>query len=169
MSLYKRFFGSRADRRGTDAELTVDLDLDFSEYVEGIREALAAFVAHARKAGLDAPVPTAPEWTVRQLLAHQGMVHRWATGTSWAASPTRGTTRPRGWRAGPGDLAARRRARPDQGAAERAPRPRGAGLPEERAGPRQFWARRQCHETTIHSVDARGARSAGCPGRRTPR
>ena len=46
--------------------------------MEGIRTALAGFVSFARKAGLDAPVPTAPEWNVRQLLAHQGMVHRWA-------------------------------------------------------------------------------------------
>ena len=60
-------------------EFTLDLDVDFSEHLEGIRDALAAFVNHARKAGLDTRVPTAPEWTVRELLAHQGMVHRWAT------------------------------------------------------------------------------------------
>ena len=29
-----------------------------------------------RRAGLDAPVPTAPGWNVRDLVAHQGMVHR---------------------------------------------------------------------------------------------
>ena len=33
----------------------------------------------SRAAGADAPVPTCPGWTVRDLLAHQGMVHRWAT------------------------------------------------------------------------------------------
>ena len=29
--------------------------------------------------------------------------------------------------------------------------------------PRQFWARRQCHETTIHSVDAQGAQLGRFP------
>ncbi len=69
---------SRAARHALDAELSVDISLDFSECVEGIRGALAGFVSYARKAGLDAPVPTAPDWTVRDLIAHQGMVHRWA-------------------------------------------------------------------------------------------
>ena len=75
----RHLFKRRAARLEQDAELAVDIDLDFSECVEGIRTALAGFVSFARKAGLDAPVPTAPEWNVRQLLAHQGMVHRWAT------------------------------------------------------------------------------------------
>ena len=36
---------------------------------------------------LGAPVPTCPEWTLRELVAHQGEVHRWATDTvtgAWA-------------------------------------------------------------------------------------
>src|SRR4051812_18708347 len=59
--------------------MSVDFSVDFSEYLEALREALDSFVANAREAGLDAPVPTAPEWDVRRLIAHQGMVHRWAT------------------------------------------------------------------------------------------
>ena len=34
--------------------------------------------------------------------------------------------------------------------------------------PREFWARRQCHETTIHAVDALAARWAASRGPRTP-
>ena len=34
---------------------------------------------NAARAGLGAPVPTCPGWTVRDLVAHQGMVHRWAS------------------------------------------------------------------------------------------
>ena len=122
------FFGSRADRRGTDAELAMDLDLDFSERMEGIRNALAAFVSHARKAGLDAPVPTAPEWTVRDLVVHQGMVHRWAAAHVRGKEPTRQALDAEGMAVGgPGDLAARRRPRPDQGDCRaRQRRPRGA-------------------------------------------
>nr|BFE82787.1 hypothetical protein GCM10020093_053880 [Planobispora longispora] len=33
----------------------------------------------AAQAGLDAPVPTCPGWTVQDLLDHTGGVHRWAT------------------------------------------------------------------------------------------
>ena len=64
----------------------MDLDVDFSEHVEGIREGLAAFVDHAHHAGLDTAVPSAPGWTVRDLVAHQGMVHRWATATLTGAT-----------------------------------------------------------------------------------
>ena len=45
-------------------------------------EVLAAagdqLAARAERAGVEAPVPTCPEWTVEQLVAHQGTVHRWA-------------------------------------------------------------------------------------------
>ncbi|HEU5454938.1 MAG TPA: maleylpyruvate isomerase N-terminal domain-containing protein, partial [Nocardioides sp.] len=41
--------------------------------------AAGRFAAHARDAGLDASVPTCPGWVVLDLVAHQGMVHRWAT------------------------------------------------------------------------------------------
>ena len=164
MSLYKRFFGSRADRRGTDAELTMDLDLDFSECMEGIRNALAAFVSHARKAGLDAPVPTAPEWTVRDLVVHQGMVHRWATGHVL------------GKESDPEALKAEGMASPDpviwlhdggldliRALQSASPDLEAMVFLKNAPAPRQFWARRQCHETTIHSVDAQGAQLGRFP------
>ncbi len=111
------------------------------------------------EAGLEADVPTCPDWTVRRLIGHQGMVHR------WAAANLRGRDdRDRRHRAG---RAAQRRAR--RLAAYGRHRPgrgdhRGAGgrahdrLPQRRArAPLDFWARRQCHETTIHAVDALAA------------
>lgn len=39
-------------------------------------EPLAATVAGA---DLDAAVPTCPQWVLRDLVRHVGMVHRWAT------------------------------------------------------------------------------------------
>ena len=53
-------------------------ELPLPRHLEGLRAAMVAFVRYADRAGLDAPVPTCPDWTVRDLVAHQGMVHRWA-------------------------------------------------------------------------------------------
>ncbi|WP_181009911.1 maleylpyruvate isomerase N-terminal domain-containing protein [Ornithinimicrobium sufpigmenti] len=49
-----------------------------AEHLAGLRMAVEAMARHATEAGLDADVPTCPRWTVRKLVAHQGMVHRWA-------------------------------------------------------------------------------------------
>ena len=155
----RHLFKRRAARLEQDAELAVDIDLDFSECVEGIRTALAGFVSFARKAGLDAPVPTAPEWNVRQLIAHQGMVHRWATAN---VNGVRGRLRARceaeGLEAADPVLWLR-----DGGlrlikALQEAPEDLEAPVFLKNApDPRHFWARRQCHETTIHSIDAQSA------------
>ena len=53
-------------------------DLPLAAHLEGLRAALVAFTRYVDHAGLRAPVPTCPDWTVRNLVAHQGMVHRWA-------------------------------------------------------------------------------------------
>ena len=53
-------------------------DLPLAAHLEGLRTALVAFVRYADRAGLRGGVPTCPDWTVRNLIAHQGMVHRWA-------------------------------------------------------------------------------------------
>jgi len=136
----------------------LDIDLDISEYLEGIRGALAGFIDYAHHAGLDTPVPTTPEWDVRALIAHQGMVHRWATaqirGTSvdTAALEAEGleSRDPVIW-LHEGGL---RLVKTLQDAPEDLEAP--VFLPNA-PSPRQFWARRQCHETTIHSVDALAA------------
>ncbi len=139
-------------------DLSVDLSMDLSELLEGIRQALVEFVEHARRAGLATPTLTAPDWTVAQLIAHQGMVHRWADALV------------RGERVDPSSFEA-------EGLAAEDPLEwlRLGGLrvidtildaPEDleapvflndAPAPRQFWARRQCHETTIHAVDALSA------------
>src|SRR5690348_4824386 len=55
--------------------------MELHRHLDGFREALDAFAAHATTAGMGAPVPTTPDWDVRRLVAHQGLVHRWATAT----------------------------------------------------------------------------------------
>ncbi len=133
-------------------------DVDLSEHLEGLRAALAAFVDHAGRAGLDAAVPTAPDWCVRDLVAHQGMVHR------WAAAHVRGTA------SDPQALEAEGLESADpllwlhDGALDVIDAIQSASddlsvlvFLHDAPPPRQFWARRQCHETTIHAVDALSA------------
>jgi uncharacterized protein (TIGR03083 family) len=115
--------------------------------------------AAAAEAGPDAKVPTCPDWQVRDLLRHTGVVHRWAT--SFIAE---GHTSPRpegglpdldgtalldwfrdGHRRLVDTLAT---APPDVECWHFLPAP----------SPLAFWARRQAHETTVHRVDAESAR-----------
>ena len=132
--------------------------LTATRHLDGLREAMLAFVRYGDRAGLSAPVPTCPGWTVRELVAHQGMVHR------WAAANLRGRS------ADPDQLERSGLAAPDplewlaDGAIDLATAWAKAPVDvrtvvflEDAPRPKQFWARRQCHETTIHAVDALAA------------
>lgn len=116
-------------------------------------------IRFAEAAGLDAPVPTCPSWDVRALVAHQAMVHRWATahlrGEDPEAVPNQTTLRTevddllglaREWL--DGVVAALADAPPDLQAMT---------FLNDAPSPLGFWARRQAHETTIHLVDALAA------------
>lgn len=122
----------------------------------------------AASAGLDAPVPTCPEWDVRDLVTHQGMVHR------WAEAQLRGEPEPdtdafvaaaRAAASGPELLAwfddgvdtllATIAAVPDDVQAR--------VFLKDAPPPRRFWARRQAHETTIHAADAVAAALGRAP------
>ena len=133
--------------------------LPLARHLEGLRSAMVAFVRYADRAGLRAPVPTCPEWTVRDLVAHQGMVHR------WAAALVRGERD-----VDPDAFEAEGRDEPDplewlrDGVVElaetltRSPADATAIVfLDDAPAPREFWARRQCHETTVHAVDALSA------------
>ncbi|NNG20553.1 maleylpyruvate isomerase family mycothiol-dependent enzyme [Naumannella sp. ID2617S] len=139
--------------------------IDWEELGDGIGRAGTVLRANATSAGLDAPVPTCPDWTVRDLVVHQGMVHRWATDVLLG----------RGMSDGSAHTEAGRQATDlldwfDDGWAELLSTLGGA--PENldvpfflRTGdsPRVGWARRQCHETSIHAVDALAARLGRTP------
>lgn len=122
------------------------------------------FATHARAAGADAPVPTCPGWTVRDLVAHQGMVHRWATAVVRGQDPRtvdhaaleaqgRDDPDPVAWlERGAADLVR---------AIETAPADLAVMTFLREAPPaRAFWARRQCHETSVHALDALAAATA---------
>ena len=140
-------------------------DLTLAGHLEGLRAAVVAFVRHAERAGLDTHVPTCPDWSVRRLVAHQGMVHRWAAAvlrgqrTDADASELEGrsTADPLGWlEDGALDLVAAIHEAPED--------VRTVVFLNDAPAPRQFWARRQCHETTVHAVDALSAALGRYPG-----
>jgi uncharacterized protein (TIGR03083 family) len=136
----------------------VPTSLTTAEHLAALRDAVAAFARRAEEAGLDVPVPTCPDWTVRRLVGHQGMVHRWAAANLRGGSIEIDATERAGRRApspvdwlrdGAIDLVAA-----ITGAAEDV---RTIVFLNDAPPPRAFWARRQCHETTIHAVDALSA------------
>jgi uncharacterized protein (TIGR03083 family) len=134
--------------------------MPFDGCLEVIADAGAELVARAGAADVGAVVPTCPDWSVADLLAHQGMVHRWAAGNvrlDDAAVPDEAEI----LRTVPSDqllswfldgvadlLRALREAAPDVAAVV---------FLKDAPPPRHFWARRQAHETTIHAVDALAA------------
>lgn len=134
--------------------------LGFQQYLALIERAAAALAARAEQAGLDAPVPTCPRWTVADLVAHQGMVHRWAasnlrmdgTGVPSKTQVLRDVPPEEliGWLSdGAHQLLATLRSVDPEVAA--------MVFLNDAPSPRQFWARRQAHETTIHAVDSQAA------------
>jgi uncharacterized protein (TIGR03083 family) len=134
------------------------------EHLAGLDAAVDRMAVWSRSAGVDAPVPTCPGWTVRDLLAHQGMVHRWATAVVRGDDPAgvddaaieaegRASGDPVGWLLdGALPLVDALRAAPDDLAV--------MTFLKEAPPARAFWARRQCHETTVHALDARAALEA---------
>ena len=133
--------------------------MEVAAHIEGLRREGALMTAAVEATDAAAPVPTCPEWRVRDLVHHLGGVHRWATGyvadartEIWNVSfddivgtwPTDDALA--GWlRDGCTTLAdALTAAPPDLQCWTflRAP------------SPLAMWARRQAHETAIHRVDA---------------
>ena len=109
------------------------------------------------------PVPSCPDWTVRDLVAHLGNVHAWAEQIVRANDPGLGEVDPEG------DLAtwyAERAARLCATLAAVDPaRPTWNFVGQGEVA--SFWVRRQLHETTMHTVDldlARGAAPRVDPG-----
>lgn len=136
----------------------------FAEQLDAIGAATAVIVESLDAAGPKTAVPTCPDWTLRDLIGHVGMVHRWA-GTIVANGITQNpdiTIEPApahdlaGWLIdGSERLVETIAAAPDDLQA--------LVIFKAALTPKQFWARRQAHETTIHSVDALSARLGRIP------
>jgi uncharacterized protein (TIGR03083 family) len=54
--------------------------MNIAEHITALDSAGQRLAAAAEAAGPDAAVPSCPEWVVRDLVRHQGGVHRWAAG-----------------------------------------------------------------------------------------
>jgi len=143
--------------------------LTFEDYVDALYSAAERLQAELVDVPDDRAVPTCPAWSVRELVAHTGMVHRWATDIVRGSLDPRDTEAateqyendgmqvddPGAWLlAGAGDLAR---------ALEDAPEDLERFFLRDAAPAKVAWARRQCHETTIHAVDALSARINGFP------
>ncbi len=139
------------------------------ELGDGIGRAATVLRANAGATSLATPVPTCPGWDVLDLVVHTGMVHRWAAASVVPPASAAGRVDPEEHeRAGRG--AADVLDWFDEGATALlqalADAPDDLETPvflREAPPARLFWARRQCHETTIHAVDALAARLGRCP------
>jgi len=143
----------------------VPTSLTFDEHLAALGASGSRLVATAVATGLEAPVPSCPAWNVRALLAHQTMVHRWAAatvrGTDPDEVPNQTTIRetvddlPTYYRDGLAMIGMALRTAPDDLKA--------MTFLNDAPPPRQFWVRRQAHETTIHLIDAMSANLGRLP------
>lgn len=136
--------------------------MDTAAHLDHLTREVDLLAEAAERAGPDAPVPTCPDWTVRDLLAHTGEIYR------WAARVLRGEQQdfPTSWpdvadaelvdrlRAGAGEAAGLLRAAPGDVQCW-------TFWPE--ADPAHFWARRMANETAVHRIDAQRAVGAVTP------
>jgi uncharacterized protein (TIGR03083 family) len=133
--------------------------LSLEDHLEALTRGGAALREAAEAAGPGAKVPTCPDWDVTELVVHQGMVHRWAAANlrgdadhDTEASQAQGRAAPSllDWYSrGLDALVETIRATPEDAEA--------MVFLKDAPPPRRFWARRQAHETTMHSVDATAA------------
>jgi uncharacterized protein (TIGR03083 family) len=139
--------------------------LSLDDHLGALVRSGAALGDAAAAAGLGAKVPTCPAWDVTKLVLHQGMVHRWAAANlrgerdhDTAASQAEGRAAASllDWYSdGLAALVGALRATAEDAKA--------MVFLRDAPPPRRFWARRQAHETTIHSVDAIAARCGRWP------
>lgn len=144
--------------------------MEIAEHIATLERDGIALADAAATAGLATDVPTCPGWRVRDLVRHQAYVHGWAarhvrdrlpeildggTEQELLAAGLPDAELISAYRAGHAALVATlREADPDAEYAAFLPAPSALA----------FWARRQAHETAIHSYDAQAATAAGPPG-----
>jgi uncharacterized protein (TIGR03083 family) len=132
-------------------------DVAVERFCAEIGASTATIARLAGQCGLACPVPTCPDWTLRELAVHVGRVHRWAAEIVRTRSaeyiPFRSV--PDGkFPAQPGEQELWLRA----GAARLTETVQAAGgdlvWAFGRQRPASFWARRMAHETAVHRADA---------------
>lgn len=127
--------------------------MDYDEYCDELEVEGARFVALCSRANESAMVPSCPEWSVTQLLAHVGFVHRWARHLVDVRARERISARDMNLSRGPVSPAWISEGVADVLSTLRASDPHDVmwawGADQHVA----FWARRLLHETLVHRVD----------------
>lgn len=135
------------------------MNADFTTWMHALRQDGLRLADVIEQLDPEVPVPSCPDWTVRDLVRHTGRVHRWA-GLMIAESRSEppGNLQeilPAGW---PSDdrLAGWFRKGHTRlvSTLEDAPPDLQCWTIMDAPSPRDFWARRQAHETSIHRIDA---------------
>lgn len=140
--------------------------MEITEHIEALRSAGSRLSGAAAEAGPDAAVPSCPDWVVRDLVRHQGGVHRWAAGIV-------GVPRTEAWNVDLDEVVGTWPTDADLIGWF------GEGLDAlvtvlseadpslacwtflAAPSPLAMWARRQAHETSVHCVDAELAAGQG--------
>ncbi|MBO8192318.1 maleylpyruvate isomerase family mycothiol-dependent enzyme [Streptomyces oryzae] len=132
--------------------------MEISEFIDNLHREGTLFADAVEQADPAGPVPSCPDWSVRDLATHLGTVHRWAAGFIREArtEPVRPPEPPKlselpdkelaPWlREGHGLLVEALKSAPDDLSCW-------TFIPAH--SPLGFWSRRQAHETAVHRVDA---------------
>jgi uncharacterized protein (TIGR03083 family) len=135
--------------------------VEIPAHIDALRAEGEQMVAAVAVADPDSPVPTCPQWAVRDLVRHTGAVHRWATGYV-ATGRTEPSSAGLDEEPADSDLAVWL----EQGCTDLvralvdAPDDLQCWTFLAAPSPRAMWARRQAHETAMHRVDAQLATGA---------
>jgi uncharacterized protein (TIGR03083 family) len=127
------------------------------QYAAQIEAGAAVIAAPVAVGDLARPIPTCPDWTLRELAIHVGRVHRWARQITATRSAEFIPFRAVADGKFPDDPAAQADwltagARRAVAAIEEAGEDQVWALGE--LVPASFWSRRLCHETLVHAADA---------------
>ena len=141
--------------------------MDVGSYITEIESASARIVEVLDGVSLDAHVATCPAWLVRDLITHQGGIHRWATRIVAERRTDRHWMDLRDLGGAPTDSSILEWFTEGATALTRAL----SDAPEDlecwtfidAPTPRVHWARRQAHETAIHRIDAEVVAGAQTP------
>ena len=133
--------------------------MKITEHIDALQREGRLLAAAATRTELDAPIPTCPDWRMRDLVRHVGGVHRWATGYV-------GDRRTEVWDVDLDDIVGTWPADLDlidwfREGHTRLVHTLASAPPDldcftflAAPSPLAMWARRQAHETAMHRVDA---------------
>ncbi len=141
--------------------------MEIAEHIAALERQGTLLGDTAERTALGEPIPTCPDWTMRDLVRHVGDVHRWAAAhvaerrtepireVAGVAGPLPEDDDLLGWyRDGHAHLVETLRSAPaDVECWSFLPAP----------SPLAFWARRQAHETAIHRADAESPKGPATP------